>query len=165
MRHFLKRSLPLLSLGVLLGALAAWVLLSLEAAMALTRRGSAADPAFGEVWTLTAEDGVTLRAYACPAGEDWVLLLHGWGGCAGELEALGRAYRDRGWGTLIPDLRGCGESQGTRQGLALGDRGDILAWLRRIREACPGARVVLHGVGMGASAALCAAVSVTGRSP
>ena len=145
-----------LGLGALLGALAVWAILSRGVALSLLRRGSAAVPASGEVWTLTAEDGVILRAYACPAGEDWVLLLHGWGGCAGELEALGQAYRDRGWGTLTPDLRGCGGSGGEYRGLGAGDGADVLAWMDLIRDRFPDAGIVLHGVDLGANAALAA---------
>ena len=158
MKRIFKTILPPLA-GVLLGALAMWLLLSRCLALGLAGRGPAGSPPPGEEWTLTAPDGVRLRASAVTAGagEKWALLLHGWGETGESLAGLGDAYRARGWSTLIPDLRGCGGSGGKYRGLGVGDGADVLAWMGMIRERCPYAAIVLHGVDLGANAALAAA--------
>ena len=158
MKWMFKRILPPLA-GVLLGALAMWLLLSRSLALGLAGRGPAGSPPPGEEWTLAAADGVRLRASAVTAGtgEKWALLLHGRGETGESLAALGEAYRARGWSTLIPDLRGCGGSGGNYRGLGVGDGADVLAWMGMIRERHPHAAIVLHGVDLGANAALAAA--------
>ena len=144
--------------GGLLGALAMWLLLSRGLALGVAGRGPAGSPPPGEEWTLEAPDGVRLRASAMTAGteEKWVLLLHGWGETGASLAELGEAYRARGWSTLIPDLRGCGGSGGEYRGLGAGDGADVLAWMDLIRDRFPDAGIVLHGVDLGANAALAA---------
>ena len=158
MKRIFKTILPPLA-GVLLGALAMWLLLSRSLALGLAGPGPAGSPPPGEEWTLIAGDGVRLRASAITAGtgEKWVLLLHGWGETGESLAGLGEAYRARGWSTLIPDLRGCGGSGGKYRGLGVGDGADVLAWMGMIRERRPRAVIVLHGVDLGANAALAAA--------
>ena len=159
MKRTVLRLLPPLLLGAGLGALAVWLLLSRGLVLGLAGRGPAGSPPPGEEWTLTAGDGVTLRASARTGGtgEKWVVLLHGWGEVGESLAGLGEAYRARGWSTLIPDLRGCGGSGGEYRGLGTGDGPDVLAWMDRIRDRCPGAEIVLHGRDLGANAALAAA--------
>ena len=158
MKWMFKRILPPLA-GVLLGALAMWLLLSRSLALDLAGRGPAGSPPPGEEWTLAAADGVRLRASAVTAGagEKWALLLHGREETGESMTALGEAYRARGWSTLIPDLRGCGGSGGNYRGLGVGDGADVLAWMDMIRERHPTAVIVLHGVDLGANAALAAA--------
>ena len=158
MKRFFRSVLPP-GAGALLGALAAWLLLSRGLALGLAGRGPAGSPPPGEEWTLTAADGVRLRASARTGGtgEAWVLLLHGWGETGESLTGLGEAYGERGWNTLIPDLRGCGGSGGKYKGLGMGDGKDILAWMDLIRDRYPTAQIVLHGVDLGANAALAAA--------
>lgn len=157
MKRFIRHILPPVAAGAVLGALTVWFLLSRTLALGLIgRRAETPVPPSGEVWTLETADGLTLRACAGEAGEgkNWVLLLHGLEGSAGELEDLARAYRGRGWSTLIPDLRGSGASGGQYRDLGPGEREDVLAWMERIRVREPGCRIVLHGVGVGANAAL-----------
>ena len=159
MRRFWKKLLPPLLLGAGLGAAAAWLLLSRSLVLGLAGRGPAGSPPPGEEWTLAAPEGVLLRASARTGGrgEKWVLLLHGWGETGESLAELGEAYRSRGWSTLIPDLRGCGGSGGAYRGLGTGDREDVLAWMGLIRDRYPGAAILLHGLDLGANAALAAA--------
>ena len=158
MKRFIRFALPPLA-GVLLGALAMWLLLSRSLALGLAGRGPAGSPPPGEEWTLAAGDGVRRRASAMTAGtgEKWALLLHGRGETGESLAGPGEAYRTRGWSTLIPDLRGCGGSGGKHRGLGVGDGADVLAWMGMIRERHPRAAIVLHGVDLGANAALAAA--------
>ncbi len=158
MNGLFRRILPPLG-GALFGALILWLLLSRSLALGLAGRGPAGSPPPGEEWTLTAGDGVRLRASASTAGtgKTWVLLLHGWGKTGESLADLAQAYRARGWSTLIPDLRGCGGSGGAYRGLGTGDGADVLAWMALIREKCPDAAILLHGVDLGANAALAAA--------
>ena len=145
-----------LLIPALLGAAVMWLALSRSLALGLAGRGPGGSPPPGEEWTLAAGDGAVLRASARAAGENWAVLLHGWGETGESMTALGEAYLARGWSVLIPDLRGCGGSGGICRGLGAGDGPDVLLWLNRLRETCPEARVVLHGRGLGANAALAA---------
>ena len=167
----MKRILGCL-LPALAGAAVMWLLLSRSLALGLAGRGPAGSPPPGEEWTLTAGDGVLLRASAREAGDNWVILLHGWGETGDSLTALGEEYLSRGWSVLIPDLRGCGGSGGPCRGLGTGDGPDVLAWMVRIRGEHPGAGILLHGRGLGANAALAAAgerptglIAVTAEDP
>ena len=135
-----------------------WLLLSRSLALGPAGRGPDGSPPPGEEWRITARDGVVLRASAEAEGrgEKWALLLHGWGETGMSLAGLGEEYRARGWSTLIPDLRGCGGSGGRYRGLGTGDGADVQAWMELIRDRYPEARIVLHGVDLGANAALAA---------
>ncbi len=152
----MKRALRCL-LPALAGAAVMWLLLSRCLVLALTGRGGEERLPPGEMWTLTAPDGTALRASVQEAGENWAILVHGWGETGAGLARLGETYQQRGWSVLIPDLRGCGESGGARRGLGVGDGADLLLWVERIRAVYPEAGILLHGRGLGANAALTAA--------
>lgn len=140
----------------LLGAAAMLLILARCLVLDLEGQGGAGELPPGEAWTLDAH-GAVLRASVRRTGENWVILLPGRGETGASLTALGDAYGARGWSTLIPALRGCGESGGGYRGPGTGAGAEVLAWIGRIREERPDARVVLHGRGTGANAALAAA--------
>ena len=58
-------------------------------------------------------------------------------------------YAERGYQILMPDLRGCGESEGDYVGMGWLDRKDMLKWIDCICERDSDAEIVLHGVSMG----------------
>ncbi len=55
---------------------------------------------------------------------------------------------------LTPDLRAHGNSEGKYIGMGWLDRNDILKWIDLILEENPQAKIVLHGVSMGAATAM-----------
>ena len=114
--------------------------------------------------TLPAIDGVRLHATAlspdeaeeAARGADYALLLHDAKGTGADLYPYAAHYLARGMEVLIPDLRGCGKSEGAYLGYGLDDRLDVLTWVHRILKRDPDARILVHGVGAGAEAALLA---------
>lgn len=88
-------------------------------------------------------------------GKKIAVLLHGIGGSARDRYLDVPYYLDRGYTVLLPDLRGCGLSEGHFYGMGQYERHDMLVWLRLLRarfgDDC---QVVLDGVSMGASSAL-----------
>jgi alpha-beta hydrolase superfamily lysophospholipase len=83
------------------------------------------------------------------------LLVHGYTGSAGDMAYLAEEYRKRGVPALQVDCRAHGESGGRFIGMGYPDSKDLSLWLRLLRERFgEGARAVLHGVSMGAAAAL-----------
>lgn len=100
-------------------------------------------------------DGVTLVArYLPPARPDGrtALLLHGYGSTHRSMAGIARIYARRwGYGVLLPDARGDGESGGAYQCMLDKSAQDMCAWCEWINRQA-GARVVLlHGMSMGAS--------------
>ena len=130
-------------------------------------RGFAADP--GEAglpfddWTLERADGIELPVWEIPAKNPSeespiLILLHGWGQSRiemlGLLDSILTQQRDdgheRGFRTLIPELRGHGEATSGPTTLGQEDIGDVAALIQR---AGPG-RVILLGYSLGAVTAI-----------
>ncbi|MBQ8159421.1 MAG: alpha/beta hydrolase [Clostridia bacterium] len=102
--------------------------------------------------SIQSDDGLTLRGEAIitdPESHSWVLAVHGYRSSRASMRALASYYGLRGYNTLIPDLRGCGESEGEYVGMGWPDRLDMLGWIRWITEKDPEASIVLHGISMG----------------
>ena len=106
--------------------------------------------------TLTADDGLTLHGvyYANAETADthhWALVLHGYrGDYTGALQ-LAAPYYEAGYQVIAPDLRACGESEGDYVGMGWLDRKDILRWIDFILADDPQAKIVIHGISMGAA--------------
>ena len=106
--------------------------------------------------TLTADDGLTLHGvyYANAETADthrWALVLHGYrGDYTGALQ-LAAPYYEAGYQVIAPDLRACGESEGDYVGMGWLDRKDVLQWIDYIIEQDPEAKIVVHGISMGAA--------------
>ena len=98
-------------------------------------------------------DGVPLRAWWVPGdGVRAAVLVHGWGGNRSDRYVLETApvYAERGYGVLMLDLRGHGESGGDRRTSGYKEIQDVrgaLAWLEG--EGYEPGEVVLHGWSMG----------------
>lgn len=110
---------------------------------------------------MEAQDGIVLRAHLFHVDRTssrWVILSHGYRGHWTEMLAYARPYAERGFNLLIPELRGHRESGGRFIGLGWLDRLDLVAWSRWVvRTQDEGARIVLHGHCMGATASCMAA--------
>ena len=104
-----------------------------------------------------ATDGVPLSAWwVPPPGGDVprraAVLVHGWGGSRSDeyIRRTAPLYAEAGYGVLMIDLRGHGESGGDRRTLGYAEVRDVrgaLAWLQE-EDFGPGS-VVLHGWSMG----------------
>ena len=106
-------------------------------------------------------DGLLLRGYLyenvpSDCGR-YVLLMHGFQDDHKFMEPCAMAYFGKGFHVLIPDQRGHGQSEGKYTTMGWREKDDILRWVRLILERDPKAKIVLHGVSMGASAIMMAA--------
>ena len=88
------------------------------------------------------------------AAHNWVILLHGYTGSKEMMYGFAYWYWQRGCNILAPDFRCQGESEGDYIGLGATDSEDLLGWIDLILQRDPDAKIVLHGLSMGASTAL-----------
>lgn len=107
----------------------------------------------GEAVSVTSEDGLTLAGvcYRQSGSHRWAIALHGYRGSHTGAVDLAQHYYDAGFQVLTPDLRACGDSQGNYVGMGWLDRRDVLAWIDWIIAQDPEARIVVHGISMGAA--------------
>ena len=113
-----------------------------------------------ESWTLTSADGFKLNAtYYKPAREshEWAILIHGYGRDQTFANDYAEEYLKRGWNVVTPDLRGCGKSEGVYLTMGALESQDIVLWAEKIVQTDPQAKIILHGVSMGAATAIMAA--------
>lgn len=106
---------------------------------------------------IKSRDDLRLHAAFIKAKEEshnYVLLIHGiWD----NHEANGiyaKHYLEKGFNCLLPDLRGFGNSEGKYIGYGLHDRTDILDWISWIIKKDPDAKILIHGMSMGAATTL-----------
>ena len=112
--------------------------------------------------TLASTDGVRLSGWWIPADDSRraAVLVHGWGGEKGDEHILKTApvYHREGYNVLVIDLRGQGESGGTRRTLAYREPRDVrgtLLWLQK--RGFRAENIVLHGWSMGGATVVRAA--------
>ena len=112
-----------------------------------------------ETWTLKSFDKLTLRATRFKPEQDshrWVLILHGYGLTQAHVWSYANAYLHHNYHVLTPDLRASGSSDGTYTTMGALEARDIADWVQRIVSTDPDARIVLHGISMGAAAVMLA---------
>ena len=105
-----------------------------------------------ETVSLQSADGLKLSGEAVitdPESHLWVIAVHGYRGNHAFMSALASYYGLKGWNALLPDLRGCGDSEGDYIGMGWPDRKDMLQWIGWIIERDQDAQIVLHGISMG----------------
>ncbi len=91
------------------------------------------------------------------AGEDthrYVILVHGYGDHSEGMGIFAKHYLEQGIHTLIPDLRGFGASEGSYVGFGYDERLDMIEWIYWLLRRDHEAKIVLHGVSMGAATVL-----------
>ncbi len=84
----------------------------------------------------------------------WVILLHGYKRTREKVHNYASFYAQQGFNIVMPDLRGHGKSEGSFIGMGWLDRFDIIKWTEYIVSLDPDAEIVLHGISMGAAAAM-----------
>ncbi len=81
----------------------------------------------------------------------WAITVHGWTNVHRELSSYAMEYYRRGFNVLMPDLRGHGESEHKYVSMGWLDRLDIVDWVNSIVKENPNAKIIIHGVSMGAA--------------
>lgn len=107
-----------------------------------------------EDWTLESFDGLKLHAKKFSPAESsdrWAILIHGYGRDGTFAYDYADEYLKRGWNVLIPDLRAAGQSEGEFITMGALESRDVFDWAKKIPDD---AKIVLHGVSMGAATAL-----------
>ena len=108
----------------------------------------------GETWAQTSADGLRLHACFIPTpvtGHRIAILTHGYSADWRTMAVFARLYHRMGYAVLMPDARGHGESEGKYVGFGWPDRMDVLEWIQAAITYDTEARIVLHGVSMGAA--------------
>lgn len=103
--------------------------------------------------TVVSPDNLKLKGYyyGNDPGHKWVILVHGYRSDHRGMLGSGQRYHDHGYQVLIPDLRGCGKSEGDYIGMGWLDKDDILKWVDWINQRDSQAQIVIQGVSMGAA--------------
>ncbi|MDD3369088.1 MAG: alpha/beta hydrolase [Lachnospiraceae bacterium] len=110
-----------------------------------------------EVLSVTTEDGLKLQArFFQQKGQNadnhlYSILVHGYGSSFDYVEDYAKAYYEKGYHVLTPDMRAMGGSEGTYIGMGWLDRMDMLLWIKTITDRDPDAEIVMHGFSMGAA--------------
>ncbi len=83
------------------------------------------------------------RSSTCTA-----VVVHGWRDCAIKFFWLARIYEhELGYNVVMPELHGCGESEGEAIQMGWKDRLDVIQWMKTFQADT----MVVHGVSMGAA--------------
>jgi uncharacterized protein len=106
--------------------------------------------------SIVSDDGITLSGTEYDQertvpGQKWVILVHGYRGDRNDMLVYARQYFDWGYSVITPDNRAHGKSGGKKIGMGWNDRLDVICWIKEISTRHPDARIVLHGVSMGAA--------------
>ncbi len=107
-----------------------------------------------EIWTVQSFDNLTLHAtYFLPENPShrWAILVHGYGREQTYAFDYAEEYLKHGYNVLTPDLRASGTSEGVYLTMGTFESRDIVLWAEKIVERDPQAKIILHGVSMGAA--------------
>lgn len=109
---------------------------------------------------IRSKDGLRLHGYLYENDIDthrFAVLLHGFQDDHEFMEPYGLQYYRSGYHVLIPDQRAHGLSEGSYTTMGWREQDDVRRWISWILDRDPGAKIVLHGVSMGASTLMLAA--------
>ena len=113
-----------------------------------------------EIWQIQSFDNLKEYAtYFLPQNEShrWAILVHGYGRDQTYAFDYAEEYLKHGYNVLTPDLRASGTSEGKYLTMGTFESQDILIWCEKIIERDAQAKIILHGVSMGAATVLMAA--------
>lgn len=100
------------------------------------------------------DDNLKLHGYEIENNNEsdvWVVTVHGYMGRGYKMSSYAENFYDMGYNVFVPDLRGHGDSEGNYIGMGWSDRQDIMKWINYIIEQHKDAKIILHGVSMGAA--------------
>ncbi len=112
-----------------------------------------------EIWTIETADNLKQYAtYFLPKNEShkWAILVHGYGRDQTYAFDYAEEYLKHGYNVLTPDLRASGTSEGIYLTMGTFESQDIVIWCEKIVEHDAQAKIILHGVSMGAATVLMA---------
>ena len=104
--------------------------------------------------TIKSFDNLNLNGYKIlnnSSTDNWVITVHGYTSKGIDMSSYAKKFYDMGYNILMPDLRSHGNSEGTYIGMGWIDRLDILKWINFILKDNKEAKIILHGVSMGAA--------------
>lgn len=108
--------------------------------------------------SLKTPDGATLRGQILEPKEKNGTLILACHGCRssgfGEFCFMAPSLYKKGYTLLLPDHRGCGESDGKYMGFGTFESEDTLLWIDFLKERFPNMPIFLLGVSMGAATVL-----------
>ena len=107
-----------------------------------------------EEWRIRSFDGLTLRGTHFQPTEEshrWVVLVHGYGLEQEYTWQFADHYLQHGYQVLTPDMRASGKSEGKYLTMGALESRDVEDWVKEIKKRDPSAKVLLHGVSMGAA--------------
>lgn len=109
--------------------------------------------------TLPTFDGINLSAHIIenPGSEKWAIIVHGYTSSYDTGLDFAMEFYEQGYSILLPELRGHGSSDGDYMTMGHDDGKDILTWIDSITTYNPSAKIVLHGISMGAATVMMAA--------
>ncbi|MBO5896434.1 MAG: alpha/beta hydrolase [Clostridia bacterium] len=105
-------------------------------------------------------DGLKLHALSIVnkgQSSSYVIMLHPATCSAIDMAQFAYHFYDLGFNIVLPDARGCGESEGDTLTFGVDDARDVPLWVDKIIELDPDAAIFLYGLGMGGSAVTVAA--------
>ncbi len=108
---------------------------------------------------ITAKDGIKLKGteyIVDTENNKWALVLHGYRSSPKSVLTIGEHFSKEGYNVLIPNMRGCGESEGKYIGMGWLDKDDLQDWIKLIVEHNENSEIILHGSSMGAATVLMA---------
>ena len=104
---------------------------------------------------IISEDDLKLNGYEVinpmKKSETWVILVHGYMGCAYEMVQYAKQFINMGYNVLLIDLRAHGKSEGKYIGMGWKDRLDLKKWIDKLCFNYPNCNIILYGVSMGAA--------------
>lgn len=118
------------------------------------RKGGAEFKKLTEKAEITSKDGLKLKArYRMQEGKshDWIISIHGYKDSHNFMLPYGAAFYEKGYHVLMPDNRAHGESEGSYIGMGWLDKEDIMEWIKWIISRDEEAKIILHGISMGAA--------------
>ena len=118
--------------------------------------------ASSETLTIDSSDGLELMGYHYTpenSNDKWALIVHGYGHNHNHMNGFAEMYLANGYNVLMIDQRAAGESEGEWLTMGSAESEDVALWTQKIAELNPNAKIVLHGVSMGAATAMLAAAN------
>lgn len=112
---------------------------------------------FTEDWFIKSKDGLNLHAEfyeSTSPSHNWVICVHGYKGCLGNIRCYGKNYHAAGYNVLLPENRTTGKSEGKYVGMGWLEKNDVMLWIQKIISLDSEAKIVLHGESMGCATVL-----------